>query len=129
MSETEPLSRRRRVLVVDDEPDIRMLTRMMLEGAGHEVIEADSGERCLEIVENETPDLILLDIRLPGIDGWGVLERVTNRTVRRIPVVMMSAHSSEGTLARAAKAGSVGYLIKPFKEAELLRYVDTSSNS
>jgi CheY-like chemotaxis protein len=129
MSEQAPLSRRRKVLVVDDEPDIRMLTRMMLEGAGHEVIEAESGERCLEIVEDETPDLILLDIRLPGIDGWGVLERITTRTVEKIPVVMMSAHSSEGTLARAAKAGSVGYLIKPFKEAELLRYVDTSSNT
>jgi CheY-like chemotaxis protein len=129
MSEQAPQERRRRVLVVDDEPDIRMLTRMMLEGAGHEVIEAESGERCLEIVDRETPDLILLDIRLPGLDGWGVLERITNRTVRPIPVVMMSAHSSEGTLARAAKAGSVGYLIKPFKEAELLRYVDTSSNS
>ncbi|MEA2461539.1 MAG: two-component system, NtrC family, nitrogen regulation response regulator NtrX [Actinomycetota bacterium] len=129
MTSQESQPHRRKVLVVDDEPDIRMLTRMMLEGAGHEVIEAESGERCLEIVQSDTPDLILLDIRLPGIDGWGVLEKITTRTVKKIPVVMMSAHSSEGTLARAAKAGSVGYLIKPFKEAELLRYVDKSSSN
>ena len=117
------------VLVVDDEPDIRMLTRMMLEGAGHEVIEAPTGEKALEILETETPNLILLDIRLPGIDGWKVLKRVQERTVNPVPVVMMSAHSSEGTLARAANEGSVGYLVKPFKEAELLRYVDTKSNT
>jgi CheY-like chemotaxis protein len=111
--------------VVDDEPDIRMLTRMMLEGAGHEVVEADTGERCIEMLEaGEVPDLILLDIRLPGIDGWGVLDRISRRAADPIPVVMMSAHSSEGTLARAATAGTVGYLVKPFKEAELLRYVD-----
>jgi CheY-like chemotaxis protein len=116
-------------LVVDDEPDIRMLTRMMLEGAGHEVIEAETGERCVELLESgETPGLILLDIRLPGMDGWEVLERVSSRTVDPIPVVMMSAHSSEGTLARAAKEGSVGYLVKPFKEAELLRYVDSATS-
>ena len=118
-----------RVLVVDDEPDIRMLTRMMLEGAGHEVIEAPNGEKALEILDTETPSLILLDIRLPGIDGWAVLERVTARTQDPVPVVMMSAHSSEQTLARAAKEGSAGYLVKPFKEAELLRYVDTTSSS
>jgi CheY-like chemotaxis protein len=82
-----------KVLVVDDEPDIRMLTRMMLEGAGHDVIEAETGERCIEILDaGENPGLILLDIRLPGIDGWEVLERVSSRTVDPIPVVMMSAH-------------------------------------
>ena len=117
-----------RILVVDDEPDIRMLTRMMLEGSGHEVIEAPTGEHALKILETENPDLLLLDIRLPGIDGWEVLRRVTARTVDPVPVVMMSAHSSEGTLARAAEEGSVGYLVKPFKEAELLRYVDTKAN-
>jgi CheY-like chemotaxis protein len=117
-----------RILVVDDEPDIRMLTRMMLEGAGHEVIEAGTGERCIEILASgERFDLILLDIRLPGMDGWAVLERVTSRTEEKIPVVMMSAHSSEGTLQRAESEGSAGYLVKPFKEADLLRFVDTRS--
>lgn len=118
-----------KVLVVDDEPDIRMLTRMMLEGAGHEVVEAETGERCIEILDSGVqPGLILLDIRLPGIDGWQVLERVASRIADPIPVVMMSAHSSESTFARAAKEGSVGYLVKPFKEAELLRCVDTEAS-
>jgi CheY-like chemotaxis protein len=109
------------ILVVDDEEDIRFLTRQMLRLNGYEVLEAPSGEEALDILKGATPDLMLLDIRMKGIDGFEVLNRVRlSPNHSRLPIVMMSAHSSPSTLERAAKEGSSRYLIKPFKERELL---------
>lgn len=114
-----------RILVVDDEPDIRMLARMILEGEGHEVLEATTGEECLALLEAESPALIFLDIRLPGIDGWQVLERLTGSEAGEpIPIVMMSAHSSAEALIRAQEEGSAGYLVKPFRVNDLLEFAN-----
>ena len=115
----------RTVLVVDDEPDIRLLTRLMLTTGGYRVLEAATGEEALETLNEHPVDLVFLDIRLPGIDGWEVLRRVQEADdLSNLPIVMMSAHTSPSTLARAREAGSAGYLVKPFKEEELLEYVE-----
>ena len=111
------------VLLVDDEPDIRFTARFMLEPEGYALLEAPTGEAALELLAETTPDAILLDIRLPGIQGWEVLDHV-RKSQPGIPVVMMSAHSSGDTMQRAMDEGSTAYLLKPFKQDELLRVLD-----
>lgn len=114
----------KRVLIVDDEQDIRLLARFMLRPAGYEVLEAGSGEECLSMLAEDMPDLLLLDIRMPGIDGWDVLQTVKRDPQRKhIPIVMMSAHASGHTMSKAKDAGSDGYVVKPFKEKDLLSTV------
>ena len=113
------------VLVIDDELPIRVLVRMILEDNGYEVMEAETGEQGLEMVEKSSPDLVLLDIRLPDMDGWEVLRRLGERTSPP-RVVIMSAHSSEPTLERAKREGTAGYIIKPFRHSELLDVVSGS---
>ena len=111
------------VLLVDDEPDIRFTARFMLEPEGYSLLEASTGEQALELLGTTTPDAILLDIRLPGIQGWDVLDHVREHQPE-VPVVMMSAHSSGDTMTRAMEEGSTAYLLKPFKQAELLRVLE-----
>lgn len=116
-----------RVLVVDDEPDIFLMVRVALQAAGHEPLEAGSGEAALDVLGREPVDVMLLDIRLPGIDGWEVLERArADAGLRALKIVMMSAHSSPGTKARAADLGCDAYLTKPFSLAELTDIVDAA---
>jgi CheY-like chemotaxis protein len=112
------------VLVVEDETDIRMLARYILEPAGHRVLEASSGEEAMALLEQESPDLILLDIRLPEMTGWDVLRSLKGGRFADVPVAIMSAHSSGDTLRRAQQAGSQGYLVKPFDSDNLLALVD-----
>ncbi len=113
-----------RVLIIDDEPDIRLLVRFHLEAAGHEVVEAGSGRAGLAAAADDAIALVLLDLRLPDMDGWDVLAELCNRPEpQRVPVVVMSAHASPGTLKRAEDAGAKGYVIKPFVEADLLRWL------
>jgi CheY-like chemotaxis protein len=111
------------VLVIDDEPDIVDLARMMLEAAGYSVISALSGEEGLEMIERHDPDLVLLDIRLPGISGWEVLDRLAS-SQRRARVIPISAHTSGHSLRRALRMGCLAYVTKPFRSIELLRAVN-----
>ncbi len=115
----------RSVLVVDDERDIRMLARFILEPRGFKVLEAGTGPEAFALLEDTVPDVILLDIRLAGgIDGLDVLDRMRgDERLCEIPIVVMSAHSSGDSLERARRSGSSGYLVKPFREAELLKWV------
>jgi CheY-like chemotaxis protein len=113
------------VLVVDDEPDIRLTLRFMLEGAGHGVIEAATGAEALARLETQRLDLVLLDIRLPDMEGWDVMTIVrVSEELSTVPVLIMSAHSSGDFRDRATREGSKGYLVKPFREEELLKAVD-----
>jgi DNA-binding response OmpR family regulator len=110
------------ILVVDDEADLRFVARLMLETAGYSVDEAATGEEGLAKVGEEKPCLVLLDIRLPGIDGLEVLRRVrSDDDLDEVRVVMMSAHTSPETFELASEVGSDGYLVKPFREDDLLR--------
>ena len=115
------------ILIVDDMEDIRFLCRLVLEGAGHEVIEAASAEDALEILDGTSPDAILLDIRLPGMDGWEVLRILRAREdLTRIKVVVCSAHASKSEQSRAHAEGAVGFLSKPFPMKELVRLFETA---
>jgi CheY-like chemotaxis protein len=119
-----------RVLVIDDEPDIRSLVAMILEGNGHTIIEAGDGKTGLELLESERPDVVLLDLRMPVIDGWEFMRRVrdTNLTdgVRMIGV---SAHASPDSIREAKEAGCDAYVSKPFTMDDLLAAVESSTNA
>lgn len=116
------------ILVIDDEPDIRTLVRLMLTRHGHSIIEAGTGEEGLEKLQDSSVDVVLLDIRLPGIDGWEVLEEMRRRKLLNgTRVVMISAHTSPSTLAHAHELGSSGYVVKPFKEDDLLAVLEANA--
>jgi len=105
----------RRVLVVDDEQSIRFLCRVNLGASGMEVLEADDGNAGLELARSEHPDLILLDVMMPGLDGWDVArELAEDAATREIPVVFLTARAEAADRRRGAQLGGVGYLVKPF---------------
>src|SRR4051812_47746465 len=106
---------RRRVLVVDDEPAIRTLCRVNLRVSGMEVMEAADGESALQLARAEHPDLILLDVMLPGATGWDVAAALGGEDATRdIPVIFLSAMADVTDLERGRQHGAVGYVTKPF---------------
>lgn len=108
-----------RILVVDDEPDILLLHRLNLEAAGHEVLLAADGMKALERIASERPDCVVLDVMMPVLDGWGVLEALQARSDAP-PVLVVSAKSSTTDIERALASGARGYLSKPFNAQTLL---------
>jgi CheY-like chemotaxis protein len=116
-----------RVLVVDDEPDLRLLVRLSLEMYGYAITEAGSGEEALETIHGDPPDIVLLDIKLPGIDGWEVLRRLRENANGRPRVIMLSAHASDATSQRALEAGCVAYVAKPFQPDDLIDAIEISN--
>jgi DNA-binding response OmpR family regulator len=111
-----------RVLVVDDEADIRGLLRTLLERSGHLVREAVDGREGLRTLHAWRPDLVLLDITMPGLDGWTTLDRI--RELTDVPVIMLSARGTEIDKVRGLKAGADDYVTKPFGRQELLARVE-----
>lgn len=107
-----------RVLVVEDEPDNRELIRMILEMAGHEVIEATTGESGLEVARAERPDVVLMDISLPGrYDGLEVAGLMRADPVfDAIPIVAFTAHAMKGDRERMLEAGCDEYMTKPIED-------------
>jgi two-component system response regulator PrrA len=110
------------VLVVDDEPDILLLHRINLEAAGHRVVLAADGVTALERIEEHSPDAVILDVRMPVLDGWGVLERLRSRPAPP-PVLVVSAHIGRGDDRRALEMGAYGYLNKPYDPDVLVERV------
>lgn len=110
------------VLVVDDDPDIRGLVRELLERAKHVVVEAPDGNEGLRLFYAEQPDLVILDVSMPGLDGWGTLERI--RELSDVPVLMLTARAEELDKVRGLRAGADDYVTKPFGRQELLARVD-----
>jgi CheY-like chemotaxis protein len=105
----------RRILVVDDEPAMRALCRVNLTVSGMAVVEARDGEEALALVQAERPDLILLDVMMPGLDGWEVAERLAAEPeTREIPVVFLTARAEPADRVRGRDLGAVGYVTKPF---------------
>ena len=108
------------VLVVEDEVDLLFTIALSLELNGYRVVKAASGEEALEMVEQVRPDAVVLDIRLPGIDGWEVLNRLQEAgRFPAMPVVLLSAQVDAATAARAVEIGCHAHLAKPFSTAEL----------
>lgn len=108
------------VLLVDDERSIRTICRVNLEGEGLAVSEAADGSEALELVRRARPSLVLLDVMMPGIDGWSVADQLAaGDDTREIPVVFLSARASHEDRLRAQELGAVGYVDKPFDPLEL----------
>jgi DNA-binding response OmpR family regulator len=111
-----------RILVVDDEEDIRGLVRALLERAGHQVSEAPNGRAGLRELYTAPPDLVVLDVTMPDLDGWATLERI--REVTDVPVLMLTARDTEMERVRGLTGGADDYVVKPFGRQELVARVD-----
>jgi DNA-binding response OmpR family regulator len=112
----------RRILVVDDDPDIRGLLRELLDRRGFTVTEARDGQEALRVFFEQRPDLVVLDVQMPGLDGWKTLERI--RELSDVPVVMLTAKATELEKTRGLRAGADDYVTKPFGRQELLARVE-----
>jgi len=111
---------RPRVLVADDEPAMRVLCRVNLQVEGVEVLEARDGSEALEIAMRERPDLVLLDVMMPEIDGWEVARSLAeDPATRTIPILFMTALAGADDRRRGFDAGGVGYIVKPFDPIRL----------
>jgi DNA-binding response OmpR family regulator len=115
------MSPRTRVLVIDDDEVTRALVRGVLERAGHDVREAGDGRAGLRELYSATPDLVLLDVEMPELDGWATLERI--RDLSDVPVLMLTARETELERVRGLQGGADDYVVKPFGHQELVARV------
>ena len=114
-----------RVLAVDDDPTILRLLQVNLEMDGHEVHLAENGLRALEQVRDVAPEVVLLDIMMPDLDGWQVCERLrADEAYRDLPIVFLSARAQEADLARGREVGADAYITKPFDPEALIETVE-----
>ena len=114
-----------RVLVIDDEAPIRLLCRVNLEAEKMEVLEAADGPTGLELARAESPDVILLDVMMPGLDGWRVAEQLLeDPDTADIPIVFLTARAEFRDRARGLDIGGVDYVTKPFNPVELAPLVE-----
>jgi CheY-like chemotaxis protein len=115
-----------RVLVVDDEPDVLLLCRLNLQQRGHEVLEASEGSRALELARERHPDVIVLDLMLPGMTGYEVLETLKEDVqTSDIPVLVLTAKSLRADRERSHGLGASNFLTKPFLPNELCEMVES----
>ena len=111
----------RTVLVVDDHEDNRRILRDLLRNAGYEVVEARTGEDGVATAKARTPDLILMDIQLPGIDGYEATRRIkADDALRRIPLIVVTSYALSGDDTKALAAGADAYVAKPFSPRAIL---------
>ncbi len=113
-----------RVLVVDDDAPIRLLCRVNLEAEGMEVVEAEDGPEGLEKARSSRPDVVLLDVMLPQLDGWRVAEALLeDPATGKIPIVFLTARAELRDQARGLEIGGVDYITKPFNPVELAEVI------
>jgi DNA-binding response OmpR family regulator len=109
-----------RALVIDDEPPIRLLCRVNLEADGIDVIEARDGPSGVSVARAERPDVIILDVMMPGLDGWHVAEQLLDdERTSAIPIIFLTARAELRDRVRGLDAGGVDYLTKPFNPVQL----------
>jgi len=109
-----------RVLVIDDEAPIRLLCRVNLEAEGMTVLEAKDGPSGVAKAKEERPDVVLLDVMMPGLDGWRVAEELLeDANTREIPIIFLTARAEFRDRARGLDIGGVDYITKPFNPVEL----------
>lgn len=115
-----------RVLVVDDEPDVLLLCRLNLQQRGHELLEASNGTSALELAREGHPEVIVLDLMLPGMNGYEVLENLKqDERTSDIPVLVLTAKSLRADRERSHGLGASGFLTKPFLPSELCEMVES----
>ena len=109
-----------RVLVIDDEAPIRLLCRVNLEAEGIAVLEAADGTTGLDLARDEQPDVVLLDVMMPGLDGWRVAEQLLeDSNTRDIPIIFLTARAEFRDRAKGLDIGGIDYVTKPFNPLEL----------
>ncbi len=113
------------ILIADDESIIRLGLKTILEEAGHTVYAAENGVAALRLAENRTPDLVILDIKMPGMDGLEAARALLDRA--QVPIIFLTAFGEQELIERAARLPVMGYLVKPIKEAELLAMIQIVS--
>ena len=114
----------RKILVIDDEPQLVDMVKMRLEANGFQVLSAKDGKEGLEKVRQEKPDLVLLDVMMPGMDGFEVFKRIKkDPKTMLIPVIMLTARGEVQSIFRAKDLRVTDYMIKPFEEQELLTLI------
>lgn len=117
-----------KVLLIDDNQDIRDLMRMMLEKTGLTVFEAEDGAKGLIKAREIKPDLILLDVMMPGLSGFQVLEQIREEKgsqLREVPILMITAKSQSEDVDRALSLGATGYIVKPFRQVKFIEKVNS----
>jgi two-component system, response regulator PdtaR len=115
----------RRIIIADDESLIRLDLREMLISLGYDVIaEVGDGRTAVDLAKKLRPDLVIMDIKMPEVDGIAAAEELTREKVA--PVVLLTAYSDQALVERAKEAGVVGYLVKPFREAELMPVIEVA---
>ena len=115
---------RKQVLIAEDEPNIVVSLEFLLQAAGHEVSIARDGQQALDMIRESRPDLIVLDVMLPLINGFEVCHRVRkNPGLRDVKILMLTAHGRKTEMIRGLEAGANAYMTKPFATRELLRAV------
>jgi two-component system cell cycle response regulator DivK len=113
-----------RILVIEDHEDNRRILRDLLTSAGYETIEAVTGEEGVALADTHRPDLILMDIQLPGLDGYEATRRIkANPALRHIPIVAVTSYALSGDDVKAREAGCDAYVTKPFSPRALLAKV------
>jgi DNA-binding response OmpR family regulator len=111
-----------RLLIVDDDADIAMALRLLFERAGHHVTHVSDGRAALRAVHQDQPDVVILDVAMPAMDGWTVLERI--REISDVPVLMLTVRGRQADKVRGLRSGADDYVTKPFANAELLARVE-----
>ena len=113
------------ILVVDDENSIRMLVGATLEGKQYRILEAKNGNEAIKVSQNQKPDLIILDLMMPGLSGMEALKMMkTTETTRNIPIIILTSKGQPGDKEKALEMGAYHFLTKPFSPLELLNLVD-----
>jgi DNA-binding response OmpR family regulator len=117
-----------RVLIVEDDPDISLIERIVLGKAGFDTVIAGSGDLALALARAERPDVVLLDLMIPGCDGWAVLSEIASEPWGP-QVIVCSARGGEGDVARARELGAAAFLAKPFDIEEIVELVCEAAGS
>jgi two-component system cell cycle response regulator DivK len=114
----------RRILVVEDQPDNRRIVRDLLASVGYEMIEATDGETGVRLALEQRPELILMDIQLPGLDGYEATRRIkAEPALRDVPIIVVTSYALSGDDAKARAAGADDYVAKPFSPRQLLAMI------
>ena len=111
-----------KILVIDDDPAITELLKILLVPATSDVLTANSGEEGVELVKNELPEVVILDLMMPGMDGWQVCKHI--REFSDVPIIILSALDNPGMVARTLDSGADDYLIKPVPSGTLIAHIN-----
>jgi DNA-binding response OmpR family regulator len=117
------------LLIVDDEPDLLRLTTLFLRKKGYEILTATDGEMAVKVAQECLPDFILLDVKLPKLNGYEVFEKIrADKSLPRMPIIFATADASVHVSENTTRLGAEGYLLKPFDAAALIQKIEQCLN-